>query len=161
MLLGFDRVGACLWPPVQRLKHTAGEVAAFCAGPAVWSVRAGCQPLCVCKASGSGSWMGARSLSVCILQSFSPGVCWVLSLLISGFNAIMPARLVSLAPSVLLTLQFWISSTHLLPVCTPSPPPHLRAGLSRTTERGYAKRKPKGLVTGLYSGQLKLRLVNN
>lgn len=51
------------------LLNTELEEAALPFGPAlntqaaVWSVGVGCQPLCVCKSLGSGSWMGA---AVCL-----------------------------------------------------------------------------------------------
>lgn len=136
--------------------HAAGEGAAFCAGPALTlQTRQARQPLCVCEASGSGS------LSGCILQSFSLG----------GGLGPLPPLLVGLMPLCLLALpgpSLWhllccsrcsfrsarhscVSSRHAAAPST--------CVLSRTTEHGYAK--PKGLVTGLHSGQLKLLLVNN
>lgn len=88
----------------------------------VWSVRVGCQPLCICKSLGNGSWMGAGSLFVCILQSFSLGWTSPLPLLVSP-NAIMSVGTasisLSLAPSLLLTLQFkfFESEIHLTLIC--------------------------------------------
>lgn len=68
-------------------------------GPAVRCVGVGCQPLCVCKSLGNGSWMGAGSLFVCILQSFSLGRTSPLPLL------------VSLMPLCLLALPVFLSGT--------------------------------------------------
>lgn len=84
------------WPmQTHTLLSTQLEEAAFPDGPAlntqaaVWSVGVGCQPLCICKSLGNGSWMGAGSLFVCILQSFSLRRTSPLPLLVS-LNAIMP-----------------------------------------------------------------------
>lgn len=84
------------------LEHTQLKEAALPGGPAlytqaaVWSVGVGCQPLCVCKSLGNGSWMGAGSLFVCILQSFSLGRSGPLPLLASR-NAIMPVGTASVS----------------------------------------------------------------
>lgn len=90
------------WSDGAFLKRTRLEEAALPGGPAlytqaaVWSVGVGCQPLCVCKSLGNGSWMGAGSLFVCILQSFSLGRSGPLPLLAS-LNAIMPVGTASVS----------------------------------------------------------------
>lgn len=77
---------------VHTLLSTQLEEAAPPDGPVVWSVGVGCQPLCICKSLGNGSWMGAGSLFVCVLQSFSLGRTSLLPLLVS----LMPLFLVAL-----------------------------------------------------------------
>lgn len=82
---------------VRTLLSTQLQEAAAPDRPVVWSVGVGCQPLCICKSLGNGSWMGAGSLFVCILQSFSPGRT-SLPLLISDFNAIILFGTASVLP---------------------------------------------------------------
>lgn len=74
------------------LLNTQFKEAAFPEGPTVWSVGVGCQPLCICKSLGNGSWMVAGSLFVGILQSFSLGRTSPLPLLVS----LMPLCLLAL-----------------------------------------------------------------
>lgn len=97
MLQVFDRVGARLQPPWRQ--HTHLNTQRFLMGPADWSVGVGCQPLCVCKCLGNGSWMGAGGLFVCTLQSLSLGRTGPLPLL------------VSLMPLCLLALPVFLSGT--------------------------------------------------
>ncbi len=88
-------------------EHTGFQGAAPPDGPSVRSVGVGCQPLCICKSLGNGSWMGA----VCVHTAvFQPGAKQP-SPLIRDFNAIMvvgTAECSSLAPPQLLTLQFQV-----------------------------------------------------